>query len=110
MSNPPADLVAHLERFGQGHALAGWELLDAGERESLVDMLRGMDLDLLARLYKDRDATYSVPDASRIAPLPHVLPDQPDIEAKTIGEQALAAGEVAVLVVAGGQGTRLGFE
>ena len=31
-------------------------------------------------------------------------------EAEAVGEQALSAGEVAAVVVAGGQGTRLGFD
>ncbi len=110
MTNPPNDLVALLERHGQGHTLAGWSLLDSAERSALVNDLRALDFELLTRLFADRDVTYSVPAAERIAPLPHVLPDRPDAKAKSIGEAALAASEVAVLVVAGGQGSRLGFE
>ena len=76
----------------------------------LVDQLRGLDLDELAQLYADRNATYTLPSHDRISPLPNILPDAPDAEAKALGEAALARGEVAVLLVAGGQGTRLGFD
>ncbi len=110
MTNPPDDLVSLLERHGQEHSLAGWSLLDSAERSALISDLRELDFELLTKLFADRNVTYSVPAAERIMPLPQVLPDQVDAEAKVFGEAALAAGEVAVLVVAGGQGSRLGFE
>jgi UDP-N-acetylglucosamine/UDP-N-acetylgalactosamine diphosphorylase len=110
MMHPPSDLRFAFDTAGQGHVFAGWDLLDGSERESLVEQLRGLDLELLARLYADRDARYAAPDAARIEPLPDVLPDAPDPEAAAIGAAALEAGEVAVIVVAGGLGSRLGFE
>ena len=85
-------------------------MLDDSERMALAAELRSLDLDLLARLYADRNMTYAAPAPERITPLPSILPDQSDAEAVAIGEKALAAGEVAVLVVAGGLGSRLGFE
>src|SRR5205814_10464812 len=57
-----------------------------------------------------RHQTSFFPYADSIAPLPDVLPDADDPEARARGEAALKAGEVAALVVAGGQGSRLGFE
>lgn len=110
MNPPPGELVASLNARGQSHLLADWEKIPTGARAAYADELRRLDWDLLGRLYGDREATYAVPSRDRIAPLPHVLPDEPDAEAKAIGEQALARGEIAVLVVAGGQGTRLGFD
>lgn len=110
MKQPPSDLVSHLERHGQSHTLAGWNLLDADERSALVNELRALDLELLAKLFADRNVTYSAPSPDRIAPLPSILPHRPDADAKTIGEKSLANGQVAVLVVAGGLGSRLGFE
>lgn len=107
---PPDDLVSLLERHGQSHALSGWNLLDTADQTGLVDELRGLDFELLTKLFADRNVTYSVPAAERISPLPSVLPDRADADASAIGERALANGEVAVLVVAGGQGSRLGFE
>jgi UDP-N-acetylglucosamine/UDP-N-acetylgalactosamine diphosphorylase len=110
MMSPPAELVAHLEDHGQHHALAGWSLLDPAERVQLIEELMALDFAQLAQLYRDREATYAVPEPHRIDPLPGVRPDEPDAEAKSVGEKALERGEVAALVVAGGLGSRLGFE
>lgn len=110
MTTPPADLLATCQRFGQSHVFAGWDLLDAGQRATLVEQISELDLEQLVKLFADRNTTYSLPSSHRINPLPGVLPDGPDPEAKAIGEASLARGEVAALVVAGGQGTRLGFD
>lgn len=110
MTQAPADLVAHLDRHGQAHALAGWELLDAAQRQALVDDLTSLDLPLLRQLYANRNVTDAMPTIERIVPLPKIIPDQRDAEAAAVGAKALAQGEVAVIVVAGGLGSRLGFE
>jgi UDP-N-acetylglucosamine/UDP-N-acetylgalactosamine diphosphorylase len=110
MHRPPDDLLDRLKSHGQEHALTGWDQLEPEERAHLIGQLQALDLDLLARLYRRRDEPFAVPATNRIAPLPDVLPDADDPDARRIGERALAAGEVAALVVAGGQGSRLGFE
>jgi UDP-N-acetylglucosamine/UDP-N-acetylgalactosamine diphosphorylase len=104
------DLRDRLKTHGQEHVLTGWDALSSEERAHLAGQLQSLDFDLLARLYTRRNESYPVPAQHRVAPLPGVLPDAPDPEARQIGERALSAGEVAVLVVAGGQGSRLGFE
>lgn len=110
MNAPPSELRERFRLAGQEHVFAGWDLIEDGERTALVEQLQGLDLAELEQLFKSRDATYQVPTAERIAPLPGVLPSAADPQARQIGEQALSSGEVAVLVVAGGQGSRLGFE
>jgi UDP-N-acetylglucosamine/UDP-N-acetylgalactosamine diphosphorylase len=110
MHHVPDDLRLRLEAGGQTHVLAAWNRLEAEERAQLVGQLQALDLDLLARLYERRAESFPVPAEHRIAGLPHVLPDARDADARQIGEQALKAGEVAALVVAGGQGSRLGFD
>ncbi len=110
MHQPPDDLKDRLAAHRQEHVLAGWDRLGPEDRAHLVGQLQALDLDLLARLYERRDEAFAVPALDRVAPLPTVLPDTPDPEARQIGEDALGAGEVAALVVAGGQGSRLGFD
>jgi len=110
MTQAPADLVDRLRQFGQQHVLAGWDQLPEVQRDELVACLRDLDLAQLARLYQGRDAAYKLPDPKCIAPLPDILSDEFDPEAYDRGQRALAAGQVAALVVAGGQGTRLGFD
>lgn len=107
----PTELRQKIQRFGQEHVLAWWNRLDENERRELVDQLRGIDLDNLAKLYAQRDQTYRVPDSSQIKPLDIVPADAPDAAVmRAAGEEALRRGEVAALVVAGGQGSRLGFD
>src|SRR5207244_8004938 len=72
---------------------------------------RALDLPALRQLYERRDRAFDVPPPERIAPVSVVAHDAPDnAAARKRGEEALRAGEVAALLVAGGQGSRLGFE
>lgn len=102
------DLMSHLKSHGQEHLLTGWDGLSPEERESFTAQLRAIDFTKIAELFAKKDEPgASLPPRDRIAPLPV---EQPAAAAVEIGEGALRRGEVAVLVVAGGQGSRLGFE
>jgi len=105
------DLRRKLQQTRQEHVLAGWDRLDDNERRVLIDQLSSIDLDHLSQLYAEREHTYQAPDSARIKPLDIVPADAPDNAAmRKAGEEALRRGEVAALVVAGGQGSRLGFD
>jgi UDP-N-acetylglucosamine/UDP-N-acetylgalactosamine diphosphorylase len=107
----PEDLRQHLQQHGQDHLLAFWSQLDDTRRLDLLEQVRSLDLALLGRLYAMRDKPCSLPDPERIQPIPVIPHDSPTGPvARTAGEQALREGKVAVLLVAGGQGSRLGFE
>lgn len=106
----PDDIQQRLRRFDQEHVLRWWDELTDDERKGLLQQLADLDLELLQRLYQARDASYRVPDAERIRPVPVVRTDAEEVPSRARGEAALRRGEVAVLVVAGGQGSRLGFD
>lgn len=102
---------------GQGHVLAYWDTLSSGQQAALLDDLEQVDLErcrpLIESLVK-RPPAPTVP--GRIDP-PDVLPATPDParrelyeRARQAGVQAIQDGRVAAFTVAGGQGTRLGFE
>jgi UDP-N-acetylglucosamine/UDP-N-acetylgalactosamine diphosphorylase len=110
MMEVPDDLRQRLRQSGQEHTLAWWDRLTDAERRGLVDQLRGLDLEGLQRLYEERDKVFTVPAPERIAPIPVIRLGGDTRAARQHGEGALARGEVAVLLVAGGQGSRLGFE
>lgn len=119
---PPATLSAMnnhdlLNRLGsceQSHALRFWDRLSESQRASLAAQLSRIDLEEIARLYARRgDVADFGRLLERMEPLPAIrLADRASrlAEASRAGLAALAAGRAAAMVVAGGQGTRLGFE
>jgi len=106
----PEGLRQRLRQHGQEHVLAFWDRLDDPQRRELLAELEALDLDLLSRLYAERDRAWPVPALESIAPVPVTHLDPADRKTRALGEEALRRGEVAALVVAGGQGSRLGFD
>lgn len=110
MVKVPAEILHELRKAGQEHVLAWWDQISDGERRELVDQLKGIHFEHLGELYSHRDWAVSLPSVDRIEPVPVVQLSADSREARQLGEDALRRGEVAVLVVAGGQGSRLGFD
>ncbi len=98
-------LVAH----GQEHVLRFWEELDEASRARLLAQVEGIDLAWLERVFRSELAAV---DPREVTPYGEVIREGEPGEAAavTAGEAALRAGRVGVLLVAGGQGSRLGFE
>jgi UDP-N-acetylglucosamine/UDP-N-acetylgalactosamine diphosphorylase len=112
------DLAGLRRRFaehGQEHVFHFWDALDAAARERLARQAESIDLAALDRV-RGETARRLAPGTRRLAPAPIVrLPerggDASSWRAATeLGEELLASGGVGVMVVAGGQGTRLGFD
>ncbi len=109
------DLPAILQKAGQAHLLDFWPQLDAVQRESLAQQIRGIDFPLIQKLFAQRRDQSNFRDLASRATEPAAFRLDASknrfspAEARGCGNQALAAGEVGVMVVAGGQGTRLGF-
>ncbi|MBY0513982.1 MAG: UDPGP type 1 family protein [Gemmataceae bacterium] len=110
MLHVPPTVLHRLRMHNQEHVLNGWDDLSHEAREELIEQLAGIDLAELDALYKRKDEPHSVlPPREQIAPLP-VAPVTATAAEIAAGERALRNGEVAALCVAGGQGSRLGFE
>ncbi len=105
-----------LSEHGQEHVLGFWADLSEGERRTLAKQLESVDLDLLDRLVRGEGVFEPDPDVSSIeepevVTLPATEEDQDRRRAAAErGLEEMRAGRVAALVVAGGQGTRLGFD
>ncbi len=110
-------LSAALRAVSQEHLLRFWPALSVAERAALLDDIEQIDLPLCARLARElvvQPPALPLPD--RIDP-PRVFPAVPDAalaalyaDARRMGEERIRTGRVAAFTVAGGQGTRLGFD
>ncbi|MGE4608441.1 MAG: UDPGP type 1 family protein, partial [Myxococcota bacterium] len=99
---------------GQSHVFQFWDQLDASGRRNLLEQASAVDLEALGSAhsaYAGRKA--STPPQLESVPIERLPAHGGDPEAaqraSATGTYALAAGRIAVLVVAGGQATRLGF-
>lgn len=106
----PDDLRHNLRKHGQEHVLAWWDELHDNEKRELVQQLQKLDLNLLRQLHEARRKQI-VLRLERIVPVPRSA-REPTLEGKyrSVALQAWRKGWVAYLVVAGGQGSRLGFD
>ncbi len=110
MVSVPPSLRQKLQEHRQEHVLAWWDKIGDDERRGLLDQLAAIDLEHLQQLYGQREKVYALPPAEKIKPVPVHRMDAEAGEARRLGNEALERGEVAVLLVAGGQGSRLGFD
>ena len=110
------ELLSRLAPWKQEHLVAFWDSLTPVQRSALGDDIEAIDFALVERL---AHTTEHVDDAAelvkRAAPPPAFRLGADENQnksqhARDVGRQALRTGQVGVLLVAGGQGTRLGFE
>ncbi len=111
-----ASLESRLAPYGQQQALRFWDELNPEQRNHLRDQIESIDLDQLESLISGQDEEQDFESlAASASPPPAVRADGSGTswtieDARERGEQALRDGEVAAVIVAGGQGTRLGFD
>ena len=107
---PPGDLLHHLRSVGQDHLLAGFDTLTAPRQRQLLAQIGSIDFAQLAHLYACRDTPPALPAGDSVKPIAATERAQVPPEDLRAAERSLLNGELAVLLVAGGQGTRLGFD
>jgi UDP-N-acetylglucosamine/UDP-N-acetylgalactosamine diphosphorylase len=102
---------ALLAKQGQEHVLGFWDQLDGNRRQQLLSQIEQLDFDSIDRMRRMilEPAAAAADDTLEPAPVLSLTPAQRS-QALAIGEEALRRGKVGVLLVAGGQGSRLGFE
>jgi UDP-N-acetylglucosamine/UDP-N-acetylgalactosamine diphosphorylase len=125
MPIPPTkpELESKLAPHNQQHLLRFWDEISDSGRQQLAAQIERIDFDLIDSLYRgDVDQPDWAELARRAEPPPAVrlsdrgAPDAPTPlgftpnQARQRGAEALQSGEVGVLLTAGGQGSRLGFD
>jgi UDP-N-acetylglucosamine/UDP-N-acetylgalactosamine diphosphorylase len=111
-------LEEQVNKHNQSHLLKWWDELDEPARGRLASEIAAIDFDQLDRLIDTlvRSDGAAAPPADRVQPIDVVRLPQTDGErvvrrrVSELGAEALSAGEVGVILVAGGSGTRLGYE
>ena len=111
-------LIEKFTRAGQGQVFAHWTKLTEPERVSLLAEAAEIDLAEIERLTRAllRPGAAAGVDLDGLAPAPYERHPANGgdratwHQAKAAGEAALRSGRVAAFTVAGGQGTRLGYD
>ena len=112
-------LSQQIERAGQQHLLQFWDELTAAEQVKFADQLARLDWELIGALKgdiansqkgRDQEARHAMPPEHVVRTPKTAVDLQAWQLARQMGEEILRAGQVGVIVLAGGQGTRLGFQ
>lgn len=106
------------EAAGQSHLFHFWPQLSESERVALQSQLESLDIERVNRIYAKAISSEKEAKSSAgqevFEPLPDDATDsaigdvQKEKEWRKVGLEAIARNEVGVLLMAGGQGTRLG--
>jgi len=125
----PKTIADHLLDTGQGHILDHFSVLDERQKDRFISQLRKIDFSLLAEMRQRILGKQNNPHAQCVTPL---APDNntfdlataetpaclrlrdptnhiPPAEAIQQGDAVVRSGKVGAILVAGGQGSRLGF-
>ncbi len=112
----PKEIRERIAALGQEHLFAYWDERPAAMRQRLLDDLGALDVaivqELRRRLLQPEGPAPEDGPLAELAPAPYVplAQSSADREARDAGEEQIRAGRTAFLTVAGGQGSRLGFE
>jgi UDP-N-acetylglucosamine/UDP-N-acetylgalactosamine diphosphorylase len=113
-----AQVRQRLEQVGQEHLLTFYNALSSHDQDALLRQIDAMDLESLPALVERYVRHKPALELSgELEPAPY-YPCDPDSSARrwdraaarAAGEELIRAGKVAAFTVAGGQGSRLGFE
>nr|AFK36352.1 unknown [Medicago truncatula] len=113
-SPPPQALLERLKDYGQEDVFSLWDELSNEERDFLVKDIESLDLSRIDRIIRCSLRSQGLP-AAAIEPVPESNVSKVEERSQEererwwkMGLKAISDGKVAVLLLSGGQGTRLG--
>ena len=102
-----------LKKYNQEHLLCFYDELSEDEKNILINQILNIDFEKIINLYinsKKNDDLSNI----KITPLPHIEKDKLTKNELThytlLGESIIKSNQMAVVTMAGGQGTRLGYK
>lgn len=110
--------IRHIENAfeaGQTHVFRWWDEITSAEKKNLLDQLSTIDFPLLKQLFDESVLNPTQAFQDNLTPPQIIAFPKNDTEkemaygVRLVGENSLQKGEVAILTVAGGDGTRLGI-
>lgn len=105
------EAVQVLKKCSQEHVLGYWNKLGKKDRAALLAQIEKIEPENLKYCQEALKAgTTAIDNSKGVAPKVAVLKGKKLAEATAAGEKELRAGKVAALLVAGGQGSRLGYD
>ncbi len=107
-----------LKKHNQQHLLKFWDELNESEKNDLISQVEDLEFDKIdqwVQKYVKQDSPASIPEDFQAAPAYDPKTDDSEQKhklqsAKETGRKLISGGKVAAFTVAGGQGTRLGFD
>lgn len=102
-----------LKKYNQEHLLYFYNEISEEEKNKLINQILNIDFEQILHLYANSKKVDNFSNV-KISPLPHIEKDklaEKDLDYYTkIGEAIIRNNQVAVVTMAGGQGTRLGYK
>lgn len=102
-----------LKKYHQEHLLYFYDEISENEKEILLNQIIKIDFDEILNLYENSKQNTKL-DISKVSPLPHL--EKNELTRKEldtyieIGESIIKSQSLAIITMAGGQGTRLGYK
>jgi len=109
-------IFALLKQYGQDHLIDYWDRLPPEKQDELLKDLNTLDLPLAFDLFRlaatpKPSSDFPTINPAPVIPIPGTKAEKARRQkARLLGEELIQKNQVAVLIVAGGQGSRLGFE
>lgn len=102
-----------LKKYNQEHLLFFYDELPKEEKNKLINQILNIDFEKIINLYNNSKKNEDLSNIE-ISPLPHIEKEKltkKELDYYTqIGETVIKNNQVAVITMAGGQGTRLGYK
>ena len=110
--NKMRNTIDTLKKYNQCHIIKLLKSLDEKKQEELIEQIEKIDFQQITELYNNTKKEIQFKE-SKIEPLKYLdkekLSEEERKKIDGLGEETIKAGQYAVVTMAGGQGTRLGY-